>query len=108
MIYEPAEEVKTLHKGNHAVRIGMSNDKSSLNRVRQHIVGGIPGTRRCGLVYYTRGPRQYEAVLHNLLAAKGREIGTDEGGSKEWFQSSAEEVERILTVLCNLIPDGSA
>ena len=108
VIYESTKDASTPRIDNHEVRIGMSSDKSSLNRVRQHIVGGRPGTRRCGLVYYTRAPRQYETVLHNLLAAKGRKIGTDGGGSKEWFKSSAEEVERILAVLGNLIPEESA
>ena len=31
----------------------MSNDKSSLNRVKQHMESGISIPRRCGLVYYT-------------------------------------------------------
>ena len=108
VIYESPKEASTHRNDYHTVRIGMSKDRSSLYRVKQHIVGGIPGARRCGLVYFTPRPRQYEAVLHNLLAAKGRKIGTDEGGSREWFQSSAEEVERILTILGNLIPDGPA
>ena len=67
VIYERRMDASTPRRGNYAVRIGMSNDKSSLNRVKQHIESGISIPRRCGLVYYTRAPRQYETVYCTIF-----------------------------------------
>ena len=64
---------------------------------------GAPGTRRCGLIYYTEEPSVYELVLHRLLEAKGRHL-KGQGGT-EWFRSSPEEVERLLNILRSLVSE---
>ena len=84
------------------VKIGMSGTPNN-QRALQQVRDGAPGTRRIGLMYYTKESSAYEKVLHLLLTASGRRI-TGAGGS-EWFRSSPNEVKRLITILENLVPE---
>ena len=100
-VYVICDGTNPSHGMGGAVKIGKSYRPTD-QRVSQQILAGVPGTRRCGLIYYTEEPSTYELVLHRLLKASGRHI-KGSGGS-EWFRSSPEEVERLITILKNLVP----
>lgn len=101
-IYVICETTHEPRQHTRMVKVGRS-DRLTNQRVSQLVNAGAPGTRRCGLIYYTEEPAEYEAVLHRLLKAKGRHI---EGkGGTEWFWSSPREVERLLNILKSLVPE---
>ena len=100
-IYVICDATNQPHAQGGVVKIGKS-DKPTQDRVAQQIREGAPGTRGCGLMYYTDDPSKYELILHRLLEASGRRV-EGQGGS-EWFRSSPDEVARLITILKNLVP----
>lgn len=74
-------------------KIGLS-ERDPVARVMSQASTAMPEPPRIGLLLRTPLPSQWEGVLHNVLALRGRTI--EEAPGSEWFSTSPDEVADII------------
>lgn len=70
-------------------------DRDPLSRVLSQAATALPENPHIALIFKTDYPSEFEGAIHRILTIRGRKIDSSPGS--EWFLTSPDEVEKIIS-----------